>query len=268
MQLRPRQNKEQQIGQYFHFLREKVERHGFEKVYINKAIGYGVIATKSFKKGEFLLQYPGDLISEREGKRRNTIYAEEGHGCYLFYFSHNGRRYCIDGTKASGLGRLVNDSKDGNCVVRKIVCDELPHLVLFAKDDIKKGSELRFNYGDTRSLWWRNQDAGSGCSSNRQETSEKQTLVKIETSTSSDRERGFKEEVKKEESFKEEVENMYFVCKLCKKRFSRSHNKNRHIRECHKKEKRPNIKVECERCGRLLSNNCSLRRHMKLLHSE
>ena len=58
--------------------------------------------------------------------------------CYFLHFS-------VDATFAHGLGRLVNDSpqKDANCVMKRVVIDNVPHLLLYAKDDIQPGDELR-----------------------------------------------------------------------------------------------------------------------------
>ena len=69
--------------------------------------------------------------------------------CYFLHFS-------VDATFAHGLGRLVNDSpqKDANCVMKRVVIDNVPHLLLYAKDDIQPGDELRYNYG-IKGLPWR-----------------------------------------------------------------------------------------------------------------
>ena len=47
--------------------------------------GRGVIADRSFKKGDFLCCYKGDLLSKTEGKRRMHEY-EEKLGSYIFFF--------------------------------------------------------------------------------------------------------------------------------------------------------------------------------------
>ncbi|XP_057302831.1 N-lysine methyltransferase KMT5A-like [Hydractinia symbiolongicarpus] len=120
---------------------------------------YGVVTLRDFIKGEYLLKYPGEMIAAKEGKRRDKIYGEQGKGCYLFYFIHNGQHLCIDGTHSHQLGRFVNDSENGNCVMKKVVIDGVPHLALFASENLKKGVELRYDYGDSESLWWRHQNS-------------------------------------------------------------------------------------------------------------
>ncbi|CAG9820597.1 unnamed protein product [Phaedon cochleariae] len=55
----------------------------------------------------------------------------------------------IDATAETGrLGRLVNHSRNGNLVTRTISIDNIPRLVLVAKDDIRKGEEVLYDYGD------------------------------------------------------------------------------------------------------------------------
>lgn len=55
----------------------------------------------------------------------------------------------IDATEETGkLGRLVNHSRNGNLITKTIAVKEKPHLILVAKNDIKPGSELTYDYGD------------------------------------------------------------------------------------------------------------------------
>lgn len=50
-----------------------------------------MFAGKAFKKGDFLSEYKGDLINEKEAARREEQYAKEMQGCYMFYFRQNGK---------------------------------------------------------------------------------------------------------------------------------------------------------------------------------
>ena len=55
--------------------------------------GRGVVATQQFKKGDFVIEYLGELISTLEAKKREELYAEIEAGCYMYYFKHNGQQY-------------------------------------------------------------------------------------------------------------------------------------------------------------------------------
>ncbi|RVE68271.1 hypothetical protein OJAV_G00089090 [Oryzias javanicus] len=112
--------------------------------------GRGVFAVKAFKKGDFVVEYHGDLLDLAEAKTREDQYAQDPQtGCYMYYFQYQSKSYCIDATKESGrLGRLVNHSKSGNCQTRLHAIGETPHLILVASRDIEAGEELLYDYGD------------------------------------------------------------------------------------------------------------------------
>ncbi|XP_053378691.1 N-lysine methyltransferase KMT5A-like [Mercenaria mercenaria] len=113
--------------------------------------GRGVMAVKEFKKGDFIVEYAGELINISEAKQREEKYAnDQDKGCYMYYFNCNNRKYCIDATDESGrLGRLVNHSKTKcNSRTRLIVHNDFMYLILVASRDISIGEELLYDYGD------------------------------------------------------------------------------------------------------------------------
>ena len=112
--------------------------------------GRGVFATKGFEKGDFLVEYSGELVSRGEGLHREQRAEEDGG--YLFFFSHDGQCFCIDATNEDGtLGRLINHSRlAGNCTPKKIVVDGQPHIYFVAANAISPGEELMFDYGERR----------------------------------------------------------------------------------------------------------------------
>ncbi|XP_050314886.1 N-lysine methyltransferase KMT5A-A-like [Anthonomus grandis grandis] len=116
-----------------------------------KGKGRAVFATKNFEKGSFVVEYSGDFISLTEANCREKQYAEdETTGCYMYYFKYNDQTFCIDATQETGkLGRLVNHSRtSSNLYTKTILVDGLPRLVLLAKENIKRGQELLYDYGD------------------------------------------------------------------------------------------------------------------------
>uniref|UniRef100_A0A8C4UN59 [histone H4]-lysine(20) N-methyltransferase n=1 Tax=Falco tinnunculus TaxID=100819 RepID=A0A8C4UN59_FALTI len=104
--------------------------------------GRGVIATKHFSRGEFVVEYHGDLIEITDAKKREAVYAQDpSTGCYMYYFQYLSKTYCVDATKETNrLGRLINHSKCGNCQTKLHDIDGVPHLILIASRDIKAGS--------------------------------------------------------------------------------------------------------------------------------
>uniref|UniRef100_A0AAY4D583 SET domain-containing protein n=1 Tax=Denticeps clupeoides TaxID=299321 RepID=A0AAY4D583_9TELE len=125
-------------------------------------LGRGVFAESDIFKGDFILEYRGDLIDPEESKRRRRIYHNSLKG-FMFDFIWHGKFWTIDAARDDGtLGRLVNDDHiNPNCKMKRIMVEGKPHLCLFALKDITPGDEIRYNYGDA-DCPWRNQEERSG----------------------------------------------------------------------------------------------------------
>lgn len=56
--------------------------------------GRGVVTTRKFCKGEFVVEYSGELIDMLEAKTRENSYAEDQNtGCYMYYFKYKSNKY-------------------------------------------------------------------------------------------------------------------------------------------------------------------------------
>ncbi|KAL7846752.1 hypothetical protein SRHO_G00217320 [Serrasalmus rhombeus] len=112
--------------------------------------GRGVFATQHFQKGQYVVEYHGDLLLKTDAKKREAIYAQDPTtGCYMYYFQYLSKTYCVDATKETDrMGRLINHSKNGNCQTKLHDINGIPHLILVASRDIEEGEELLYDYGD------------------------------------------------------------------------------------------------------------------------
>nr|XP_046230471.1 N-lysine methyltransferase KMT5A-A [Scatophagus argus] len=112
--------------------------------------GRAVFATRCFQKGEYVVEYHGDLLQITDAKKREAEYAQNpATGCYMYYFQYLCKTYCVDATKETGrMGRLINHSKNGNCQTKLHDINGVPHLILVASRDIDEGEELLYDYGD------------------------------------------------------------------------------------------------------------------------
>ncbi|XP_026876526.1 N-lysine methyltransferase KMT5A-A [Electrophorus electricus] len=112
--------------------------------------GRGVFATQSFQKGQYVVEYHGDLLLKTDAKQREAVYAQDpATGCYMYYFQYLSKTYCVDATKETDRkGRLINHSKNGNCQTKLHDINGIPHLILVASRDIEEGEELLYDYGD------------------------------------------------------------------------------------------------------------------------
>lgn len=56
--------------------------------------GRGVVTTRPFSKGEFVVEYCGELIDQAQAKKREAKYSkDQSAGCYMYYFVHRNQHY-------------------------------------------------------------------------------------------------------------------------------------------------------------------------------
>ncbi|CAG5124586.1 unnamed protein product [Candidula unifasciata] len=140
---------------------EKEKHHQLEQMILSKCEdglkvtdfdnkGRGVVATKEFEKGDFIVEYAGELIDTATAKQREKDYAANPEiGCYMYFFNLGPKSYCVDATAESGrLGRLINHSREGNCCTKSVIVNSRPRLILLANKNIRCGEELSYDYGD------------------------------------------------------------------------------------------------------------------------
>nr|XP_057918564.1 uncharacterized protein LOC131109977 [Doryrhamphus excisus]XP_057918565.1 uncharacterized protein LOC131109977 [Doryrhamphus excisus]XP_057918566.1 uncharacterized protein LOC131109977 [Doryrhamphus excisus]XP_057920422.1 uncharacterized protein LOC131115987 isoform X1 [Doryrhamphus excisus]XP_057920423.1 uncharacterized protein LOC131115987 isoform X1 [Doryrhamphus excisus] len=130
------------------------DKDGFDIRFINSFKGRGVFSKRHFQKGEFLIEYRGQVISKQEHENRLHIY-HDALKVFMFEFRYNGKNLCVDAAQEDdSLGRLVNDDNvSPNSKMKTITVNGQPHLCLFATTDIKPGEEITYNYGDSDWPW-------------------------------------------------------------------------------------------------------------------
>ncbi|XP_048857920.1 histone-lysine N-methyltransferase SETD5-like isoform X10 [Brienomyrus brachyistius] len=137
-----------------YFISACKDKDGLYVKYINSYKGRGVYSRFHFERGDFLLEYRGQLISRHECESRQKIY-HDALKVFMFEFYFNGKLFCIDAARDDGsLGRLVNDDHvSPNSKMKKITISGKPHLCLFATRSISPGEEITYNYGDSDWPW-------------------------------------------------------------------------------------------------------------------
>ena len=66
----------------------------FSKIEDIQNKGRGVVATKPFRRGDFVVEYAGDRINIPEAKEREAKYSKKSDiGCYMYYFTFKNRQY-------------------------------------------------------------------------------------------------------------------------------------------------------------------------------
>ncbi|XP_052406655.1 uncharacterized protein LOC127952310 [Carassius gibelio] len=149
-----RRRKLKPVEEAIQFSLQQKDKNGLEGRFISHLKGRSVFSCTDFEKGDFLLEYRGDLISKEECERRQRIY-HHALKVFMFEFRYNGKLLCVDAARDDGsLGRLVNDDHiNPNSRMKTIRVDGKPHLCLFATRSICPGEEITYDYGDSEWPW-------------------------------------------------------------------------------------------------------------------
>lgn len=96
--------------------------------------GLGLFAARPYKKGELVIEYTGEKITEAEAQRRG--------GRYLFELNDT---WTLDGKGREHTARYVNHSCTPNCYPE--LTDDETQVFIYTKRVILPGEEFTYNYG-------------------------------------------------------------------------------------------------------------------------
>ncbi|EDW67223.2 histone-lysine N-methyltransferase Su(var)3-9 isoform X1 [Drosophila virilis] len=126
--------------------------HPLELFKTSNGRGWGVRTPHSLRKGEFVCEYVGEIITSDEANERGKAYDDKGR-TYLFDLDYNTAaesEYTIDAANYGNVSHFINHSCDPNLAVFPCWIEHLnmalPHLVFFTLRHIKAGEELSFDY--------------------------------------------------------------------------------------------------------------------------
>lgn len=110
--------------------------------------GYGLRLLDDIFKGQFLIEYVGEVLDTHAYEARQKEYALKAHR-HFYFMTLNGSEV-IDACAKGNLGRFINHSCDPNCRTEKWMVNGEICIGLFALRDIKKGEEVTFDYNYVR----------------------------------------------------------------------------------------------------------------------
>ncbi|RLN80753.1 hypothetical protein BBJ28_00010247 [Nothophytophthora sp. Chile5] len=106
--------------------------------------GWGAFAREPIKRGEFIYEYHGALLSQDEAERRGSIY-DKMTISFLFDADDDST---VDAIRKGNKSKFANHSAVGQKCKGKVLTVGGEHRIsIWAQQDIEKGEELFFDYG-------------------------------------------------------------------------------------------------------------------------
>jgi SET domain-containing protein len=114
----------------------------------SKIHNYGLFAKNGFGKGEFVVEYQGEILRETIADEREKRAERAGNGdggsCYMFRLDED---HVIDATLKGNCARFINHSCNPNCTCRMVEDENRKkHIMIIAKRDIAAGEEITYDY--------------------------------------------------------------------------------------------------------------------------
>jgi len=106
----------------------------------SKLHGYGVFALETINKNKRIIDYAGELISNKQSESREDRYLSKG--C-IWVFRVN-RNWSRDAAVGGNIARFVNHSCTPNCWIE--VDGKTRTIWIRAAKQIRKGQELTYDY--------------------------------------------------------------------------------------------------------------------------
>ncbi|TMX00727.1 hypothetical protein EJD97_000246 [Solanum chilense] len=106
--------------------------------------GSGIVADEDIKRGDFVIEYVGEVIDDKTCEER--LWKMKHSGETNFYLCEINRDMVIDATYKGNKSRYINHSCCPNTEMQKWMIDGETRIGIFATRDIKRGEHLTYDY--------------------------------------------------------------------------------------------------------------------------
>lgn len=114
--------------------------------WIGEKIGYGVFATKSLKKWQYIGEYTGTL------RQRRLFFPNINDYCFMYpneWISL--KALTIDSQTSGNYTRYINHNDSPNCESVAVYHSGIFHIIFRTIEEIPEGQQLTYDYGD---VYW------------------------------------------------------------------------------------------------------------------
>ncbi|XP_010914045.1 histone-lysine N-methyltransferase ASHR3 isoform X1 [Elaeis guineensis] len=114
------------------------------KIVKTKLCGWGVVALEAMEKGDFVIEYIGEVIDDALCEQR--LWDMKHRGDRNFYMCEIRKDFTIDATFKGNASRFLNHSCNPNCKLEKWQVDGETRVGVFASRSIEVGEPLTYDY--------------------------------------------------------------------------------------------------------------------------
>ncbi|XP_062222797.1 histone-lysine N-methyltransferase ASHR3-like isoform X2 [Phragmites australis] len=114
------------------------------KIVKTKWCGWGAITLEPLEKGDFVIEYVGEVIDDATCEQR--LWDIRLRGDKNFYMCEISKDFTIDATFKGNVSRFLNHSCEPNCNLEKWQVDGETRVGVFASRSVKVGEPLTYDY--------------------------------------------------------------------------------------------------------------------------
>ncbi|XWS27243.1 hypothetical protein CRYUN_Cryun26dG0098000 [Craigia yunnanensis] len=114
------------------------------RIFKTELCGWGVEAAEPINKGDFVIEYIGEVIDDAQCEQR--LWDMKYKGVKNFYMCEIRKDFTIDATFKGNTSRFLNHSCDPNCVLEKWQVEGETRVGVFAARSIEVGEPLTYDY--------------------------------------------------------------------------------------------------------------------------